>query len=134
MAQRLVFDASAGVEFLGRSFAGRRLAQEMASPDTTVWTVEHFYVEVAKVVRRDVLDGSLTEAKAAERIARLAGWQLHVARVAPLLVDAWQLRHNVTVHDALYVVLARQLGATLITGDRKLAKAPGLGVEVRTVP
>jgi predicted nucleic acid-binding protein len=134
MGQRLVFDASAGVEFLGRSFAGRRLAQEMESPDTTVWTVEHFYVEVAKVVRRDVLDGTLTEAKAAERIARLAGWQLYVARVAPLLVEAWELRHNVTVHDALYVVLARQLGATLITGDRKLAKAPGLDVEVRTVP
>jgi predicted nucleic acid-binding protein len=134
VAQRLVLDASAGVEFIGRSFAGRRLAREMESPDTTVWTVEHFYVEVAKVVRRDVLARALTEANAKERITRLADWQLYVARAAPLLVEAWDLRHNVTVHDALYVVLARQVGGTLVTGDRKLAKVPGLAVPVRTIP
>jgi predicted nucleic acid-binding protein len=49
-------------------------------------------------------------------------------------VEAWGLRHNVTVHDAFYVVLARQLGETLITGDRKLANVPGLDVDVRTIP
>ena len=44
------------------------------------------------------------------------------------------LRHNITVNDALYVVLARHLGAVLATADLKLARAPGLDVEVITVP
>lgn len=64
---------------------------------------------------------------------RLAGWQLHVARVAPLLVEAWKLRHNLIVHDALYVALARQLDATLVTGDKRLARAPALKIRTRTM-
>ena len=52
---------------------------------------------------------------------------------APLLVEAWKLRHNLIVHDALYVALARQLDATLITGDKRLARAPALKIRTRTV-
>jgi predicted nucleic acid-binding protein len=42
------------------------------------------------------------------------------------------MRHNVTLHDALYVALARQLDAILLTADRKLAAAPGIDVRTRT--
>ncbi|MGH8906669.1 MAG: hypothetical protein ACRD0K_09165 [Egibacteraceae bacterium] len=38
--------------------------------------------------------------------------------------------HNVTVADALYVVLARRLGAPLVTGDRRLTRAPSLGIRL----
>ena len=37
-------------------------------------------------------------------------------------------RGNLTVADALYVVLAEHLSAALVTADVKLANAPGLGV------
>ena len=50
--------------------------------------------------------------------------------VGPLLVGAWELRDNVSAFDALYVALARVLGAPLITADSRLATAPGLGVPV----
>lgn len=51
----------------------------------------------------------------------------------PLLAAAWGLRHNLSLRDALYVALARRLGALIVTGDARLAQAPGLGVAVTLV-
>ena len=51
----------------------------------------------------------------------------------PLLPEAWTLRANVTPYDACYVALARNLRCPLVTGDRRLARAPGLGVPLVTV-
>jgi predicted nucleic acid-binding protein len=42
---------------------------------------------------------------------------------ADLLDAAWELRHMVYAEDALYVALARALGAELVTTDNHLAKA-----------
>lgn len=47
-----------------------------------------------------------------------------------MVVEAWALRHNLTPYDALYVVLARQLGATLVSTDERLKRAPNLGLQV----
>jgi predicted nucleic acid-binding protein len=131
--ERYVVDASAGVEIVARSMAGRRLARVIERPSVEAWTVEHFHLEVARVLRRDVLAGDLADDEATRRIGMLAGWQLNVARVAPLLAAAWERRHNITIHDALYVALAQALDATLITADRKLANTPTLGVRTRGV-
>lgn len=56
--------------------------------------------------------------------------------LTPLLGDAWALRKNIIVADALYVVLAVRLGAPLLTDDQKLANAPTLpaGLQVLTLP
>jgi predicted nucleic acid-binding protein len=51
-----------------------------------------------------------------------------VARSRPLLPEAWTLRHNLIVQDAVW--LARHLDAPLLTGDRRLANAPRLPVQV----
>ena len=48
----------------------------------------------------------------------------------PLLTTAWSIRHNLSLRDALYVTLARRLEATLVTADARLARTPGLGVEL----
>jgi predicted nucleic acid-binding protein len=45
----------------------------------------------------------------------------------PLLPAVWTLRANVASYDACYVALARDLGCPLVTADRKLPRAPGLG-------
>jgi len=42
------------------------------------------------------------------------------------------LRNNLTVADALYVVLAQHLDAPLITTDQRLANSPGLAVATIT--
>jgi len=42
-----------------------------------------------------------------------------------LLHRIWQLRHNFSVYDAAYIVLAENLGATLVTRDGRLASTSG---------
>lgn len=42
-----------------------------------------------------------------------------------LLARCWELRDDLTTYDAAYVALAEVLQATLLTGDRRLAHAPG---------
>lgn len=130
MPQRYVLDASAGIEILNRTPSGMALTAHTFRPGAEEWTVDHFYVEVAKVIRRDVLRGILTEARAGTLVDGLVRWPLSVTQSAPLLRDAWTMRNNITIHDGLYVALARHLGATLVTADRRLAKAPGLNVSV----
>jgi predicted nucleic acid-binding protein len=71
--------------------------------------------------------------------ARTAFDQLLALRVRrtdtlPLLREAWALRHNVTMADALYVVLARRLGVVLVSGDARLRNAPNLDVRIVGVP
>jgi predicted nucleic acid-binding protein len=51
----------------------------------------------------------------------------------PLLAEAWSLRANVAAADGCYVVLARILRCPLVTADRKLSRASGLGVPLITV-
>ena len=52
---------------------------------------------------------------------------LRIERVphAPLLARCWELRSTLTVYDAAYVALAEVVDAVLLTGDQKLARAPG---------
>jgi predicted nucleic acid-binding protein len=45
---------------------------------------------------------------------------------------AWNRRGHLTIGDALYVALAEQVGATLVTSDMKLARSPGLEVPTIT--
>ena len=40
-----------------------------------------------------------------------------------LLPRVWQLRQNLTAYDAVYVALAEQLSASLVTKDGRLAAA-----------
>ncbi len=50
----------------------------------------------------------------------------------PLLAEAWSLRHNLTIADSLYVVIARHLDGSPVTADRRLADAPVLPVRAIT--
>jgi predicted nucleic acid-binding protein len=52
---------------------------------------------------------------------------------APLLLRAFELRDNVTFHDALYLVLAEVLQAPLLTRDAALARAPGHAARVQVI-
>ena len=49
------------------------------------------------------------------------------------LPRAFELRDNATMYEALYLALAEALEATLLTRDRRLARIPGVAVQVDVV-
>jgi predicted nucleic acid-binding protein len=57
--------------------------------------------------------------------ALAAAMPLQRASHRPLLARCWELRDNLSVYDASYVALAEALGASLLTGDQRLAGAAG---------
>lgn len=125
----LVIDASAGFELLLNTSTGKRLREKLPVP-AVEWAPEIYFAEVAGTLRRAELTGRVSPTRAAVALDRLLAAPTRRVQVKPLLSEAWTVRHNVTVTDGLYVVLARHLGATLVTADVGLANAPGLRVEV----
>jgi predicted nucleic acid-binding protein len=94
----------------------------------------HFLdVEVAQVVRRYTAAGELNAERGREALADLADFPLLRYPHDFLLPRVWELRQNLTAHDAVYVALAEALGAPLLTRDRRLAAAPGHHVQVELV-
>jgi predicted nucleic acid-binding protein len=55
---------------------------------------------------------------------------VHIASGRPLIAEAWTLRNNLIIRDGVYVILAKHLNTPLLTGDRKLAGAPKLPIQV----
>ena len=81
--------------------------------DRTWWAPDHLHLEAAGAVRRMELRGLITDARARSALDRLLSQPVTVARSRPLLPEAWTLRHNLIVQDAVYIVLARHLDAPL---------------------
>ena len=93
---------------------GERLAvPELADP------------EVASVLRRQMKAGTLDARRARLALEDLAALPARRAPHRPLLPRCWELRNNLTIFDAAYVALAEAMNTTLLTGDQKLARAPG---------
>lgn len=128
----MVIDASAVVEMLLRTPAGAAVERHLeGAPD--VVAPELLDAEVLHALRRLVRERKMTDRRAGVAVHRLS--RLPVLRVSHqrLLIDAWQLRHNLSAYDALYVALARRTGTSLLTLDRRIAGAPGLGASVTVV-
>lgn len=121
----MVMDASAAVELLLNTPAGKRISARLEDETEIIHAPHLIDIEVAQVLRRQVLHGLVEDTRARRA---LDGWRdLDVERYAhePLLDRVWQLRHNVSAYDAVYVALAEALSVSLVTGDGKLARAPG---------
>jgi predicted nucleic acid-binding protein len=127
----VVLDASAGVELLLRTPAGERA--EAAMRGRRVAVPAHFDAEVFSALGRLVRAGDLAERLVDPILRELARAPLVRYTLQPLLTAAWGLRHNLALRDALYVTLARRLGALIVTADGRLAQSPALGIAVTLV-
>lgn len=126
----VVVDASAGVEMALRTPTGRRLGGHVAG--RRLYVPESFYTEAVGVLRRVAARGEISSERAQQARDDLLVLETHRVSVKPLITEAWELRHNVTIADAVYIVIARRLGCVLLTGDHRLAGAPNLGVTITT--
>ena len=90
--------------------------------------------EVFGIIRKQHELGHLDGTAAGQAVMDLRDWPGERFGHRPLLQRAWQLRATVRGGDALYVALAEALGATLLTADNRLARAPGPRCEIRLTP
>ena len=82
-------------------------------------------LEVASVLRRQLAAGAIDARRAVLALDDLTALPAQRAPHRPLLARCWELRDNLTIYDAAYVALAEAIQATLLTADRRLARAPG---------
>ncbi len=126
----IVLDASAAVDWLLQTPAGRRVEQRIFSRRESLHAPHLLDLEVAQVLRRLAREGTISGLRADQAIRDLL--DLRIARYPHyvLLPQIWQRRHNLSTYDAAYIVLAERLGAALLTRDRKLAAVPRHGAAV----
>jgi len=130
----IVVDASVLANVIGddgvdgrRARRELRVAADVAAPDLVD-------VETVAVLRRRWIAGTLSPRRFSAAIGdlELIGIDRHPA--LPLMRRAFELRANVTAYDAVYVALAEILGCELVTGDTRLANAPGTRCPIRVLP
>jgi predicted nucleic acid-binding protein len=90
-------------------------------------------VEVTSTVRRHILSGQYGPGRGRQALDRLGELPLVRWPHPPLLGRALSLRDQLTAYDAVYLALAEALGATLLTRDRRLARAGGHRATVELV-
>jgi|SRR6478609_6030561 len=105
-------------------------AQLATAADGSLWVPHLIDAEVGQALRRRVAAGRMGEDRADAALLDLARLPLRRIDHVGLLHRAWELRHNLSFYDSLYVALAAFLDVPLITLDRRLARAVGDAAEV----
>lgn len=95
-----------------------RDAGDLAAPDLVD-------VETVAVLRKRWLAGAITDRRFSAAIGDLEAIGLDRFPTLPLMRRSCQLRANLTSYDSTYVALAEILDCALLTGDQRLAAAPG---------
>ncbi len=121
----IVLDASALLEVLLNRPAAGAILDRISGEGESLHVPHILDVEVLQVLRRFSLSGNLDPTRGEEAVKDLLDFPLNRYPHEPLLARAWELRHNLTAYDAVYVALAEALDAPLITRDGKLASATG---------
>jgi len=121
----IVIDASALLEVLLRTPAAEAVEERLFAVQQTLHAPHLLDVEVAQVIRRYAAAGEIDQERGRAALADLSDFALRRYPHAFLLPRVWELRHNLTAYDAIYVALAEVLDAPLLTRDRRLATAAG---------
>ena len=129
----IVVDASALLEVLLRTPAAEAVERRLFDARQSLHAPHLLDVEVAQVVRRYEAAGDIDPERGRAALADLGDFALRRYPHGFLLPRVWDLRHNLTAYDAVYVALAEALDAKLLTRDRRLAGAAGHHARVELV-
>ena len=129
----IVLDASAAVEWLLRLSLAGSVDEWIGQADQSLHAPHLLDIEVGQVVRRFASRGVITAERGAQALVDLSDLDVDRYPHTPLLATVWDLRANLTAHDAAYVALAVTLEAPLLTLDARLAAAPVPDVSVELI-
>ena len=121
MAEPLIVDASAMVDLLVGSPLAKPIETRLRGH--SLHAPAHFDAEVLSALGRLQRSGQMSVRQTSSRIGRVASAPIERHLLPPLLEGAWKRRHDVRLVDALYVELAKNLQATILTTDSGLASA-----------
>ena len=119
----IVVDASAWATSLVRIDGVGDEARRLLSDDHWV-APSHTGIEVLRTLRKWETAGVLERDAASRLAAEVISTSVRYQAPRPeLLASIWTARENLSLYDAPYVHLAGELAATLVTMDRRLARA-----------
>jgi predicted nucleic acid-binding protein len=129
----IVADASALFDVLRRRPTADAIQARLFGSGLTLHVPHLLDAEIAQVIRRHATAGEIAPERGRELLTDLVDLPLQRHPHDWLLPRAWELRHNFTAYDALYVALAEALDAPLVTRDARIAAAPGHHAKVELV-
>ena len=129
----IVADASALFDVLRRRPTAAAIEARLLGSGLTVHVPHLLDAEMAQVIRRHAASGDIGPDRGYELLTDLLNLPLQRHPHDWLLPRVWELRHNLTAYDAVYVALAEALDAPLVTRDARLATAPGHSARVELV-
>jgi len=119
-----VVDASVLVSLLVDGEDGWAGTQVLhARTGRSLWAPHLVDAEVGHALRSLVAARKTSEEDATAALRDLASLPLRRIVHAGLLDRTWELRHNLSFYDGLYVALAELLGEPLLTLDARMARA-----------
>jgi predicted nucleic acid-binding protein len=131
VSSSFVCDASAVAALLLDSGSdGQWVTQTIESSEIAGPTLVTY--ETANVIRRHELAGQISPDQSAQAHADLLDLAIELWPYDLLATRAWELRLNLSIYDATYVALAEITELTLVTLDKRLAKAPGVRCPIAT--
>lgn len=120
----IVLDASALIDLLLRRPTASK-TEEAIGHGRAIQAPHLVETEVLHVLRRWVAREWLPLPRAETALTDLDDLPLVHHDHRPLRARVWGLRERMSAYDATYVSLAEALDATLVTADRRLARAAG---------
>ncbi|MGB4779480.1 type II toxin-antitoxin system VapC family toxin [Microbacterium sp.] len=87
-------------------------------------------LEVLSALGRLVRAEQISTDEADRAVVALRDAPVRRIPIEPFIAEVWALRQSLRISDAFCVVAARELGASLVTSDGRLSRAPQPGVTV----
>lgn len=117
----IVLDSCAACEIVRRTDEGLAL-QALLSPQEKIVSCELIYAELGSIFRKLIVREATTKADAKIMLNAAVSLVDEFATLSELSEEAFteSVRLDHSTYDLYYLVLARRLGATLFTLDRKL--------------
>ncbi len=118
----IVLDASVVVELLTNGPLANSVRRGLAERSGPFIVPHLLDVEVVSALRSLIAGQRIDSHRSEQMLTGLATLRARRYAHTPLLGRIWELRHNFTACDAVYIALAEATGSVLYTCDAKLCK------------